>query len=110
MGVMKKIVMGSFQLGLLVIFLMACKGEQKENTSTAAQEANQKPNIIYILADDMGYGDLGVYGQQKIQTPFIDELASKGIRFTQHYAGSTVCAPSRSSLMTSSNFKTPEWL
>ena len=97
---MKKIVMGSFQLGLLVIFLMACKGEQKENTSTAAQEANQKPNIIYILADDMGYGDLGVYGQQKIQTPFIDELASKGIRFTQHYAGSTVCAPSRSSLMT----------
>jgi arylsulfatase A-like enzyme len=60
----------------------------------------QKPNIIYILADDLGYGDLSCYGQKHFQTPNIDRMASEGMRFTQHYAGTTVCAPSRSSLMT----------
>ena len=60
----------------------------------------RKPNIIYILADDLGYGDLGCYGQRRIQTPNIDAMAAEGIRFTQHYAGSTVCAPSRCVLMT----------
>jgi arylsulfatase A-like enzyme len=59
-----------------------------------------KPNIIFILADDLGYGDLGCYGQKKIKTPNIDRLAAEGIRFTQCYAGTTVCAPSRSALMT----------
>ncbi len=59
-----------------------------------------KPNIIYILADDLGYGDLGCYGQKEIQTPNIDKLANDGILFTDHYAGSTVCAPSRCCLMT----------
>ncbi|MGB3852586.1 MAG: arylsulfatase [Tunicatimonas sp.] len=58
------------------------------------------PNIIYILADDLGYGDLSCYGQTKFNTPNIDRLAAEGMRFTQHYAGSTVCAPSRSALMT----------
>ncbi len=58
------------------------------------------PNIIYILADDLGYGDLGCYGQKTIQTPEIDKMAVEGMRFTDHYAGSTVCAPSRCSLMT----------
>lgn len=58
------------------------------------------PNIIYILADDLGYGDLGCYGQEKIETPNLDRLAAEGMRFTQHYAGSTVCAPSRCVLMT----------
>ncbi len=58
-----------------------------------------KPNIIYILADDLGYGDPGCYGQKKFKTPHIDRLASEGMRFTQHYSGSTVCGPSRSSLM-----------
>lgn len=58
-----------------------------------------QPNIVYILADDLGYGDLGVYGQELISTPNIDRLAAEGMRFTQHYAGSTVCAPSRASLM-----------
>ncbi len=58
------------------------------------------PNIIYILADDLGYGDVGVYGQQKIETPNIDALAVQGIKFTQHYAGSPVCAPSRCVLLT----------
>lgn len=62
--------------------------------------AQQKPNVIFILADDMGYGDLGCYGQTLIETPNIDKLASGGIRFTQFYAGTSVCAPSRASLMT----------
>ena len=59
-----------------------------------------QPNIIFILADDLGYGDLGVYGQKLIRTPNIDRLARKGMRFTDFYAGSTVCAPSRAALMT----------
>ena len=66
--------------------------------SFAAQ--TRKPNIIFILADDLGYGDLGCYGQKLIKTPNIDELAQQGTRFTQFYAGSTVCAPSRCALMT----------
>ncbi len=60
----------------------------------------QSPNIIFILADDLGYGDLGCYGQQKIKTPNIDALAKSGIKFTQYYSGSTVCAPARASFMT----------
>lgn len=64
------------------------------------QEASRKPNIIYVLADDMGYGDLGCYGQSAFQTPHLDALAADGLRFTRHYAGSAVCAPSRSVLMT----------
>ena len=63
-----------------------------------AEEA--KPNIIFILADDLGYGDLSCYGQTKFTTPHIDRLASEGLKFNQFYAGSTVCAPSRCSLMT----------
>jgi len=59
-----------------------------------------KPNIVYILADDMGYGDLGCYGQKTLTTPHLDRMAAEGMRFTQHYAGSTVCAPSRCVLMT----------
>ena len=58
------------------------------------------PNIIYILADDLGYGELGSYGQEKIETPHLDMLAENGMRFTQHYAGSAVCAPSRCILLT----------
>ncbi len=62
--------------------------------------AAEKPNIVFILADDLGYGDLGCYGQTKIKTPNLDRLAKDGVRFTQAYAGSTVCAPSRCALMT----------
>jgi arylsulfatase A-like enzyme len=63
-------------------------------------KAQSKPNIVYILADDLGYGDLSCYGQKRFSTPNIDRLASQGMLFTQHYAGCPVCAPSRSSLMT----------
>ncbi len=66
----------------------------------ASSAAKQKLNIILIVADDLGYGDLGCYGQKKIQTRNIDRLAKEGTLFTQVYAGSTVCAPSRCSLMT----------
>ncbi len=60
----------------------------------------KRPNIIVILADDLGYGDLGCYGQKRIKTPSIDAMASEGLRFTDAYAGATVCAPSRCVLMT----------
>ncbi len=63
-------------------------------------ENDASPNIIYILADDLGYGDLGVYGQTRIETPNIDKLAESGMVFTQHYSGSPVCAPSRCVLLT----------
>jgi arylsulfatase A-like enzyme len=66
----------------------------------SAAEPTKKPNIVFILADDLGYGDIGSYGQTKIQTPNLDQLAKDGMRFTQSYAGSTVCAPSRCALMT----------
>lgn len=82
---------------LLFVFLIlifgACAQEEKE-------QALNKPNIIFILADDLGYTELGCYGQKIIRTPNIDQLAVEGMRFTQHYSGSPVCAPSRSVLMT----------
>lgn len=65
-----------------------------------AQTPTRTPNIVFILADDLGYGDLGSYGQSLIQTPYLDALAREGIRFTDAYSGSTVCAPSRCTLMT----------
>jgi|GEM_PF-499831 len=66
----------------------------------AREKAPGRPNIIYILADDAGYGDFGCYGQQDISTPNIDGMAGEGIIFTEHYAGAPVCAPSRCSLLT----------
>jgi arylsulfatase A-like enzyme len=82
---------------LIVTILMfaSCQNAHKDKESDLS-----KPNIVFILADDLGYGDLSCYGQKKFSTPNIDNLALSGIKFTQHYAGSTVCAPSRSSLMT----------
>ena len=79
---------------LLVIVLVA--------VSAAAPwaKAERPPNIIYILADDLGYGDLSCFGQTYFETPNIDRLAAEGMRFMQHYSGSTVCAPSRTALMT----------
>ncbi len=65
-----------------------------------AADAPRKPNIVFILADDLGYGDLGSYGQKQIRTPNLDRMAKEGMRFTQFYAGCTVCAPSRCVLMT----------
>ncbi len=79
-------------LGFLTFLLMSCKNPENP--------IKQPPNIIYILADDLGYGELGAYGQQKIKTPYLDQLAQRGIRFTQHYTGAPVCAPSRYMFLT----------
>jgi arylsulfatase A-like enzyme len=77
---------------LAVLAAVVCLG-----TSVTSQ---QPPNIIWVMADDLGYGEVGVYGQTVIQTPRLDQMAAEGLRFTQFYAGATVCAPSRSVLMT----------
>lgn len=78
---------------LLVVFnLVSCSEKKKES--------RKMPNVIYMLADDLGYGDLGCYGQEFIKTPQIDKMAIEGMKFMQHYSGSAVCAPARSSLMT----------
>ncbi len=76
----------------------ACAPASKR--SAAGESRRERPNIVFVLADDLGYGDLGCYGQKRIKTPSIDKMAAEGIRFTDHYAGSTVCAPSRCVLMT----------
>lgn len=93
-----------FLIPTLAIVALSCNFSGKKGKSEIRDRSNEdtrlKPNLIYILADDLGYGDLGVYGQQKFKTPNIDKLASQGMLFTQHYSGSTVCAPSRSALMT----------
>ncbi len=78
-----------------IALLLACVLTVVSSAQPAA-----KPNIIFILADDLGYGELGSYGQKQIRTPHLDRMAAEGMRFTQFYAGSTVCAPSRSVLMT----------
>lgn len=85
---------------LLSLFVMmsACSAGSSEFSSKSLED--KKPNIIYILADDLGYGELGVYGQNKIETPNIDALARAGMRFTQHYSGAPVCAPARFMLLT----------
>ena len=90
--------MKNLLFALCVLSIISCK-ENKEPVSKSEPE-DIKPNIIYILADDLGYGDLGCYGQKKIKTPHLDQLAKEGIRLTDHYAGNTVCAPSRASLLT----------
>jgi arylsulfatase A-like enzyme len=75
----------------------------QDNGTHLASSNRSRPNIIFILADDLGYGDPSVYGQRKFRTPNIDRLAAEGLRFTQAYAGAPVCAPSRSALMTGLN-------
>src|SRR5690554_1861834 len=76
----------------LIVILQACSSKKKLPQSP--------PNIVVVMADDLGIGDVGVYGQRIISTPNIDQLAREGIRFTDFYSGSTVCAPSRASLFT----------
>ncbi|MGO8931831.1 MAG: arylsulfatase [Limisphaerales bacterium] len=84
-------------LGLAATTALCSQGAR---TGYPAISTARKPSILFILADDLGYGDLGCYGQTKIKTPNLDRLAAEGMRFTDFYAGSTVCAPSRCALMT----------
>ncbi len=78
----------------------SCQGVQLQNKTMGIRAGNRKPNVIFILADDLGYNELGSYGQKKIKTPNLDKMAAEGMRFTQHYSGQAVCAPSRCALMT----------
>ncbi len=84
---------------LITLILGACTATVGGSGLRAAS-APSKPNIVFILADDLGYGDLGCYGQTKIRTPNIDRMATEGMRFTNFYTGCPVCAPSRCTLMT----------
>jgi arylsulfatase len=84
-------------VGAASMVLPSCADRFQQISSRAT---GTKPNIVFILADDLGYAELGCYGQKKIKTPNIDKLAVQGMRFTQHYSGSPVCAPSRCALMT----------
>lgn len=85
---------------LAVIVTLSLVMQPDRGFKRVSRPVRDKPNIIMILADDLGYGDLGSYGQQKIKTPFLDQMAAEGMRFTDCYAGSAVCTPSRYSLMT----------
>lgn len=82
---------------LIRLLLLLCAAA---SSALGAQAPARRPNIIFLLADDLGYGDIGAYGQTKIRTPNLDQLARDGMRFTQHYSGHNVCAPSRCVLMT----------
>jgi len=82
-------------LSAAALTLTGCTSATARRTASKA-----RPNIIYILADDLGYAEVGCYGQKKIRTPNIDKLATEGMKFTQHYSGNPVCAPSRCTLMT----------
>ncbi|MBI5387199.1 MAG: arylsulfatase [Verrucomicrobia bacterium] len=86
--------------GLLLSAILWLSPGQKAEAALGLRPRPNRPNLIFILADDLGYGDLGCYGQKRIKTPHIDKLAAEGMRFTSCYAGSTVCAPSRCALMT----------
>ena len=84
----------TYLIPFLILLLLSCQKQSQKNITPV------RPNIVFILADDLGYGDLSCYGQQHFQTPNLDKMAAGGMRFTQHYSGTTVCAPSRCSLMT----------
>lgn len=88
----------TFLLAGMLVVTAASPGSDVRAADRA--KAARPPNIIFILADDLGYGDLSSYGQTQFRTPHIDRLAEQGMRFTQHYAGAPVCAPSRSALLT----------
>ncbi len=99
----------NYQKSLSALVLTVLKGsllfgcgsmDGEQDTSNPFEQRDKPPNIIWIMADDLGYGDLGSYGQEVIRTPRLDQMADEGIKFTQFYSGHTVCAPARSSLMT----------
>lgn len=89
-------IMNRLFLSTLALAPMACQSENVQHDSVSSQT----PNIVYIMADDLGLGDLGCYGQQQIQTPHIDGLARDGMMFMRHYSGSSISAPSRCALLT----------
>jgi arylsulfatase A-like enzyme len=100
-SIIKSVIETEYFSRLIFIFAAILFAQQTQaQTNNMPPPAPRKPSIIFIVADDLGYGELGCYGQTKIKTPNLDKLAGEGIRFTSFYAGSTVCAPSRAALMT----------
>ncbi|WP_281990660.1 arylsulfatase [Aquimarina aggregata] len=104
---MRKIKPIALMLILIIIFSSCSDKKDKDKVTKELAIAtntnvskDKRPNIVFLLADDMGYGEVGSYGQKKIKTPFLDSLAAQGMRFTNFYAGTAVCSPSRASLMT----------
>jgi arylsulfatase A-like enzyme len=99
---MKRLPVTRFRLAavFLGLWLLIAPPDNAAQTPTRQAGRATLPNVVLILADDLGYGDLGCYGQRQIKTPNLDRLAAEGMRFANFYAGSTVCAPSRSVLMT----------
>jgi arylsulfatase A-like enzyme len=94
---------------LISIFALIFSGcQNKSQKVMLSEDEGKQPNILFLLADDMGYGELGCYGQETIETPVLDNLAKQGMRFTEFYAGNAVCSPSRAVLLTgkSSSFNT----
>lgn len=85
---------------MVALLALACGNTVAVRAQAAEGQAAQKPNVIWIMADDLGYGDIGCFGQKRIKTPRLDRMAQEGLKFTDFYAGSTVCAPSRCVLMT----------
>ena len=96
-AVARRDVLKSIGLGIGSLTVPGCIGTWRWS---AGETTPDKPNIIFIMADDLGYKELGCYGQEKIQTPHVDKLAAQGMRFTQYYSACSVCAPARCSLMT----------
>ena len=86
-----------------ILWASACLTTVASCSFIKGNPKHSKPNILFLLADDLGYGELGCYGQQVIQTPVLDSLARQGLRFTDFYAGNTVSSPSRAVLMTGKN-------
>jgi len=80
---------------LVAVCLCAAASSQAAPAPGSGPTPGRKPNIIFLIADDMGYGDLGVQGDKEVRTPHIDAMAASGVRFTQYYANHPVCAPSR---------------
>lgn len=85
---------------LCCVIVTAFIAVAREMEAAASNNSGKQPNVVFILADDLGYGDVGCYGQKRIKTPSLDRMAAEGLRFTQAYAGAAVCAPSRCVLMT----------
>lgn len=98
---MRQIKRSQFLAGALILLsLLGASAPRVGAQRRAGRNKLAKPNVIYIYADDLGYGELGCYGQRKIKTPHLDRMAREGMRFTQHYTGAPVCAPARAMLMT----------
>ena len=90
----------STRCAALPLLLLTALGAVSSSAQAQTAARTSAPNVLLIQADDLGYGDLSAYGQGRFQTPALDRMAREGIRFTQYYAGSTVCGPSRAALMT----------